>query len=421
MRIRSTTIVLAIGLLAIASAPFLCQNVSAQVYPTVSLTIFRVQEIDPIDLMFGDWDWYYYVGILDSTWTWFFFEAPNGVDVEINETHDFTVTSSTFTFSLVFCEGDFWTNDDRADVSSNATRGPDDVISCIPSPGDVPEGAYVGHWNLVTETLSGDSTIQELGYYKTSGEYDGSTGDDENDANVWFDINDNYSPPVADAGPSKSGYLGDIISFDASSSSASTGSSIESYAWDFNDDGSYDSSSKFDTWTFPTKGPHTVRLKVTDSLGVHDYDTITVEILNREPVAAFTCYPINATTSDDISFIDSSTDIDGTIESWAWDFGDGEISIDQNPFHRYSEAGEYDVELEITDNDGDTNTFSLTVHVKQAEEGGFGDLRGGWLWILIMAIIVVIALILAFLLLRRRTKGDELPESVDSEEQPPVL
>jgi PKD repeat protein len=394
--------------------------VVAQTHPTVSLTVYRVQEVDPIDLTLGDWDWYYYVGIFEGIWTWFYYQAPNGMDVIINETHDFAVPSTLFTFSLVFCEGDFWTNDDRADISANETSGSDDVADCIPTPGDVPTGAYVGYWDLVTGSLSGDYTVKELGYYRTSGDYDGSTGDDENDANVWFDITDDYSPPIADAGPDKSGYLGDTIGFDASGSSGSAGSTIDSYEWDFDDDGSYDSSAKIDTWTFSSKGVHTVRLRVIDSLGVQAYDTTTVEILNMNPIASFSYGPLNSTTEDDIAFADTSTDADGTIDSWNWSFGDGEFSQEQNPIHRYSEAGEFTISLEVTDNDGDKDTFTQAIVVEQAEEGLLGDLEDSWLWILVIVILVVFSLIIAYFLLRRKSNGEGYTEINGMEEQPPI-
>jgi PKD repeat protein len=419
-KVTRIAVILIIGILAASIMAFIGQRASAQTYPTVSVTVYRVLEIDPIDLTLGDWDWYYYIGVLNGVWTWSFYEAPNGIDVIINETHDFQVYADKFTFSLVFCEGDFWTNDDRADVSSNPTGGSDDEANCIPSPGDVPTGAYVGTWDLVSESLSGDTTIVEMGYFKTSGDYDGSTGHDENDANVWFDVSDNYSPPIADAGSSKSGYLGDSHNFDASGSTASAGSSIESYAWDFDDDGSYDSSSKIDTWEYTTKGTHTIRLRVTDSLGVQAYDTTTVNVMNREPEATFTCSPLNATTDDDISFIDLSTDDDGTIDTWNWSFGDGEFSEIQNPTHRYASGGEYTVALKVTDNDGDEDEFSLLIVVEQIEEDGFGGFLDNWIWMLILLLFVIMVLIIVILVLRGRSRGPEYEPDSSTEQQPPV-
>lgn len=338
------------------------QNASAQTYPTIYLTVHRVQEIDAIDLFGGDWDWYYYVGVLDGTWTWTFYEAPNGQDVIIDELIEFDVTSPDLTFSMVFCEGDFWTNDDRADISSDLFRGDDDVANCVPSQ-EPPHGAFVATWNLVTETLSGNTTVEELGYIKTSGDFDGSTSTDENDANVWFTISDNYAPPVADAGPPKTGYVGESISLDGSGSTASAGSSIDTYEWDYNDDGSPDDFGMIVSTTFSTHGIHTVKLTVTDSIGVQSTDTTTVEILNKDPVAAFTYAPDNPSTADNISFIDTSTDPDGTISSWSWDFGDGGDSTEKNPTHRFVDDGNYDVELTVTDNAGGQDTESKTVVV----------------------------------------------------------
>ncbi len=47
-----------------------------------------------------------------------------------------------------------------------------------------------------------------------------------------------------------------------------------------------------------------------------------------------------------------SNDSDGTIESYLWDFGDGNISILANPSHNYSQTGQYTVTLTVTDNQG---------------------------------------------------------------------
>ena len=338
-------------------------QVSAQTYPTMTLTVHRIQEIDTIDGFGGDWDWYYYIGTYGGGWSWSGpHDAPNGQDVIIDDVHTFQSTTSTFQFSVVFCEGDFWTNDDRADISSDFAGGADDVSSCIPG-SDPPGGAYVGYWNLVTSYLSGDTTTTEMGYFKTSGDYDGSTGSDENDAGFWFDLTDNYYPPAANAGPNKQGYIGDSISFDGGGSTGSPGSSIEEYEWDFDADGTYDATGKIVSTTFSAKGFHTVVLRVTDSIGTTATDTTTVEILNKDPVAAFTYSPSAPDTSDEIEFIDTSTDPDGTIASWSWDFGDGDTSTNRNPTHTYTDDGDYTVVLTVTDNDDGTDEESQVITV----------------------------------------------------------
>src|SRR5690606_17063165 len=63
------------------------------------------------------------------------------------------------------------------------------------------------------------------------------------------------------------------------------------------------------------------------------------------------------------SFTDASTDSDGTIASWAWNFGDGTTSTQQNPSHTYVAGGSYNVTLTVTDNGGATNSIVKTVAV----------------------------------------------------------
>jgi hypothetical protein len=75
---------------------------------------------------------------------------------------------------------------------------------------------------------------------------------------------------------------------------------------------------------------------------------------NRLPVAAFTA----SCTYLVCTFTDGSTDPDGnsTITSWNWDFGgDGSAEV-RSPSHTFSAAGQYDVELTVTDDEGASNT-----------------------------------------------------------------
>lgn len=58
-----------------------------------------------------------------------------------------------------------------------------------------------------------------------------------------------------------------------------------------------------------------------------------------------------------------STDPDGTIQSYLWDFGDGNTSTVANPTWTYAVAGTYTVSLTVTDNVGATHTTQITVVV----------------------------------------------------------
>lgn len=84
---------------------------------------------------------------------------------------------------------------------------------------------------------------------------------------------------------------------------------------------------------------------------------------NQAPTASFNfdCTDLGC------SFTDTSTDSDGSILSWSWDFGDGGSSTAQNPVHSYASAGSYTVDLTATDDDGAQDTASRTVTVSDPQ------------------------------------------------------
>jgi hypothetical protein len=78
---------------------------------------------------------------------------------------------------------------------------------------------------------------------------------------------------------------------------------------------------------------------------------------------------ISGTTANDceIQFSDLSN-VDG-ITTWLWNFGDGSISLDQNPVYTYSENGTYTVELEVRDGGGTTYSYERNVVVANCGSG----------------------------------------------------
>jgi PKD repeat protein len=59
----------------------------------------------------------------------------------------------------------------------------------------------------------------------------------------------------------------------------------------------------------------------------------------------------------------ASSDADGSIVGYAWDFGDGNPGSGPTPSHVYGAAGSYTVRLTVTDNDGGTASTSRQVTV----------------------------------------------------------
>jgi len=80
---------------------------------------------------------------------------------------------------------------------------------------------------------------------------------------------------------------------------------------------------------------------------------------NSSPTADFSF----VTNDLKVTFTDLSTDIDGTVDSWSWAFGDGGTSNAQNPTHTFAAAGTYSVSLTVMDDDDATNTVTKSVTV----------------------------------------------------------
>lgn len=64
-----------------------------------------------------------------------------------------------------------------------------------------------------------------------------------------------------------------------------------------------------------------------------------------------------------VTFNDTSTDSDGSIVSWLWEFGDSTTSTLQNPVHTFAANGTYNVKLTVTDNEGATGSVTKSITV----------------------------------------------------------
>jgi PKD repeat protein len=85
--------------------------------------------------------------------------------------------------------------------------------------------------------------------------------------------------------------------------------------------------------------------------------------MTQPPVASFTSTCIGLTCALDGA---SSSDPDGTIVGYSWNFGDGTIGSGRTVNHLYAAAGTYTVELTVTDNAAATGTQSRSVTVNAA-------------------------------------------------------
>jgi len=148
--------------------------------------------------------------------------------------------------------------------------------------------------------------------------------------------------------------------FDAAAATDPDGT-VTGYAWDFGDGTT--GTGQTASHDYGHAGVFTVALTVTDDQGSTNTVSRSVETVdpaNQLPTAAFT----HDAEDLDVAFdATTSSDPDGTIVTWEWNFGDSSTGTGQTASHSYAAAGQYTVGLTVTDNRGGTRTVSHEITV----------------------------------------------------------
>ena len=85
---------------------------------------------------------------------------------------------------------------------------------------------------------------------------------------------------------------------------------------------------------------------------------------NYLPMARFSYTPTKVGLGEEVTFdASASSDPDGSISSFEWDFGDGGKSSSAKVKHSYHGLGNYKVTLTVTDNEGASNSTSQFIKV----------------------------------------------------------
>jgi PKD repeat protein len=88
---------------------------------------------------------------------------------------------------------------------------------------------------------------------------------------------------------------------------------------------------------------------------------------SQAPVAHVSASPTSGTAPLYVQFTgQNSTDADGTIVSYFWNFGNGATSAAMNPAYTYQSTGTFTATLTVTDNDGLTGSASTVISVSSS-------------------------------------------------------
>jgi hypothetical protein len=116
-------------------------------------------------------------------------------------------------------------------------------------------------------------------------------------------------------------------------------------------------------------------------------------------------------TGLEVTFTDTSETGDAPIDRWQWDFGDGDVSSEPNPTHRFTEAREWNVTLDVVDDNGLSSKAEGAVEIEATENHagdasiGFADMadkvvdsverasKGGLVVALVIGLLIVLTLV----------------------------
>jgi len=155
--------------------------------------------------------------------------------------------------------------------------------------------------------------------------------------------------PQCNAGGPYTGHVNQVVAFDGSGSS-DPGGSITSYAWTFGDGGT--GSGPTPSHTYTAAGNYTATLTVTDNCGATSTceASVTITLPDNQPPVCDAGGPYAGPANSPIQFDGTgSSDPDGTITLYEWDFGDGATGSGPTPTHSYTANGLYTVTLCVTD------------------------------------------------------------------------
>ena len=126
-----------------------------------------------------------------------------------------------------------------------------------------------------------------------------------------------------------------------------------SWLWDFGNNNTSTLQNPVANYTAP--GKYTVRLTVSNASSSDVITKTNFIVVYSRPQANYTYNPTSGCAPLLVSFTNTSTIGDTSIQRFIWDFGDGDKSGIGNPNHVYQIGGSFPASLQVIDRNGCSN------------------------------------------------------------------
>lgn len=137
---------------------------------------------------------------------------------------------------------------------------------------------------------------------------------------------------------------------------------IINWLWEINTpSGLLSSTDQTPNFSVVDTGCFDIVLTVTNSLGCTDTRTFNNAVcVGDDPLVNFEAVPTIACVDEAVNFVDLSSSF---VDTWIWDFGNGQNNYSQNPVTVYTDTGFYDVTLIVSDK-GCTDQITLSDYIE---------------------------------------------------------
>jgi len=277
-------------------------------------------------------------------------------------------------------ESDDTNNDDSAIVQFVVPPDSNPVASIIPSvtSGMVPltvnfdgvvsngNAPFVYAWDFDGNGVADSSNEDDSFTYNVPGNYtcQFNVSDVDGDfdiATVVIEVLTDNVPTASAVADTTSGLEPLTVNFDGTGTG---GDAPLSYEWDFNNDGTVDSTNEDDSFTY-SAGSHIAVFTVTDNDGDRDSFNISINVAgDTSPVASISTSTSSGQVPLNVIFNGGVTGGNAPY-TYEWDFhNDGTIDATYEDYsYTYMSAGTYTAVFTVTDNDGDSDSENVTINV----------------------------------------------------------